>query len=64
MKTEQKLKPKKKEHTMEWFSWTSPLGSGLFILALSSSFYIFARSVLTLTMTGKTGEEIEALKKK
>jgi len=58
MKTEQKLR---KENTMEWFSWSSPLGSGLFILALSSSFYIFAHSVYTLTKTGKTGKEIEAM---
>jgi hypothetical protein len=38
---------------MEWYSWTSPLGSGLFILCLSAAFYIFASAIHTLTKAGK-----------
>ena len=52
-----------KENTMEWLSWTSPLGSGLFVLALSLSFYLFTQSVYTLTKTGKTGKELEEMEK-
>lgn len=61
MKTKHKPNNSKKENTMEWLSWTSPLGSGLFIVALSASFYLFTQSVYTLTKTGKTGKELEAL---
>lgn len=44
---------------MEWLSWTSPLGVSVFILSLSFAFYLFTRSVHTLSKTGKTGKEIE-----
>jgi len=52
-----------KENTMEWLSWTTPAGSGLFILAVSCSFYLFTQSIYTLTKTGKTGKEIEEMER-
>lgn len=52
---------KHKENNMEWLTWTSPLGSGLFVLTLSLSFYLFTQSVYTLTKSGKTGKKIEAM---
>jgi hypothetical protein len=63
MQTVMKSQPEpKKEKHMEWISWSSPLGSGLFILALSYSFYLFTQSVYTLTKTGKNGKEIGQMK--
>jgi hypothetical protein len=63
MTTKQQPDKQNKENTMEWLSWTTPLGSGLFILALSCSFYLFSKSIDTLAKTGKTGKEIEEMEK-
>ncbi len=63
MKTELNQNNLNNENTMEYLSWTSPIGSGLFILALSCSFYLFTKSIYTLTKTGKTGKEIEEMEK-
>jgi hypothetical protein len=44
---------------MEWLNWTSPAGISIFIVSLTLAFYLFSRSVLTLSKAGKAGNEIE-----
>lgn len=48
---------------MEWYSWTSPLGLGIFILCASSALYIVSGSIYTLSRAGVKGMEIENKKK-
>ncbi len=44
---------------MEWYSWTSPLGLGLFILSVSFAFFVLTSSIYMLTKTGEKGKQME-----
>jgi len=44
---------------MEWYSWTSPLGLGIFIVCASAALYIVASSIYTLSRAGEKGKEID-----
>ncbi len=44
---------------MEWLSWSSPVGIGLFIMLISAAFFFFSQAVYTLTKTGEFEQKMK-----
>jgi len=44
---------------MEWYSWTSPLGLGLFIISISFAFFVLSASIYILIKSGEKGKKME-----
>ena len=48
--------PARNSHT--WYSWSSPIGLGLFLIGLSLAFLVVTMAVITLARTGTVGLDV------